>query len=784
MNRSYSKIATLSGCRRAGLWLPVTLLVLLVCSVPARGASVPAGPWQVTADRLEQDRDNDRYLAAGNVTIARGGIRLNADRVSLDRRTMYAEAEGHVMVTSGQDVITGRRLEIDLDAETGTIYQGTVFLAENHFYIHGERLHKLGPATYRGDHVRLTTCDGADPAWQIQGRNLEITVDGYGKMDHASLWARNMPLAYIPAMIFPAKTKRQTGLLVPEAGFSDRLGVIYGQPFFWAINEQQDATFYLNSMSRRGLMLGMEYRYALGQGSRGTLMYDFLDDRKVDDGTKASEAWAYDETPVRGNGDRYWLRGRIDQQLPGGFTAKLDLDLVSDPDYLHEFKSTVNGFDASDRLFTRDFGREIDAYEDLVRTNRLNLNRSWSQYSLNLDSQWRDDVVGRQADGVNDVLQQLQSITLDGVRQPLASTGFYFDLESEYRYFYLENRRRGQRLDIHPRILRPMRIGRHLALEPSLGLRQTSWYVENDSFDNQIEDHQPLSREMVDVMLDASTDLYRIYRPGKWGVEALKHEIRPRLVYEYIPRRAQEKYPFFDDLDRIDEVNRITALLSQTFTTRSRPPVREAHNDVGPSSASSPVYREIGYIELSQGYDLLEAREGNLAERSDANRRRVFSPWILEMEFSPLNALSLRADVQRSPYSGHFDARNIAVEVTDSRGDEVFVEHRYTYGLSESIFTQLLVPLSDNLTTYTEWEQNLHDRHSLESGVGLLYTAQCWALDLGYLYEYGAGKQFAFKVHLYGLAGLGRPSVVSRRITDPFSRRVQDSIYRRIAAEN
>ncbi|MDD3992369.1 MAG: LptA/OstA family protein, partial [Desulfobacteraceae bacterium] len=107
-------------------------------------AAEPPGPWRVTADRLEQFRDSDRYLAVGNVTITRGGIRLNADRVIFDRGTMTAEAEGHVMVTSGSDVMTGERLEMDLATETGTLHQGRLFLAENHFYIRGDRLEKIG----------------------------------------------------------------------------------------------------------------------------------------------------------------------------------------------------------------------------------------------------------------------------------------------------------------------------------------------------------------------------------------------------------------------------------------------------------------------------------------------------------------------------------------------------------------------------------------------------------------------------------------------------------------
>ena len=109
-------------------------------------------------------------------------------------------------------------------------------------------------------------------------------------------------------------------------------------------------------MARRGEMLGLEYRYVLDEQSRGTLMFDFLDDRKIDDGTAGSEDWAYAETAARRNADRYWFRFKHDQLLPAGFTARLDIDLVSDPDYLREFHSGLTGFDATDRMLTKTFG--------------------------------------------------------------------------------------------------------------------------------------------------------------------------------------------------------------------------------------------------------------------------------------------------------------------------------------------------------------------------------------------------------------------------------------------
>ena len=90
------------------------------------------------------------------------------------------------------------------------------------------------------------------PDWKITGKNMTVTIEGYGTIHHAALWAKQVPVLYSPYLIFPAKTERQSGLLVPEAGYSERNGFQFSQPFYWAINDQSDATFTFEHIANRG----------------------------------------------------------------------------------------------------------------------------------------------------------------------------------------------------------------------------------------------------------------------------------------------------------------------------------------------------------------------------------------------------------------------------------------------------------------------------------------------------------------------------------------------------
>ncbi len=118
-------------------------------------------------------------------------------------------------------------------------------------------------------------------------------------------------------------------------------------------------------------------------------MFDYLDDRKIDDGTgDSSEKWGYtDDDYLRTNRDRYWFRMKHDQgDLPLGFFGKVDLDIVSDQDYLREFKEGIAGFNASDNYFFRNFGRDLGDYDDTIRRNIVNLTRNWQfRYTASFD---------------------------------------------------------------------------------------------------------------------------------------------------------------------------------------------------------------------------------------------------------------------------------------------------------------------------------------------------------------------------------------------------------------
>ena len=95
-------------------------------------------------------------------------------------------------------------------------------------------------------------------------------------------------------------------------------------------------------------------------------------------------------------------------------------------------------------------------------------------------------------------------------KQKILASPFYFDLASQYDYFWRDSGTRGQRLDVHPRFYRPFGIKTYATVEPSIGFRETSYRLDKDHFEDQPDTDQWSHRELFDTRLELFSEIYRI----------------------------------------------------------------------------------------------------------------------------------------------------------------------------------------------------------------------------------------------------------------------------------
>ncbi|MEE4265842.1 MAG: LPS assembly protein LptD [Desulfobacteraceae bacterium] len=726
----------------------------------------PKLPWQLEADRVDYDQAADEYTATGNVLIYKKNIRLSADFVRFDRKNMMAYAEGNVVLTDGEDILNGVKMEIDLEGQTGSIEDGYLFLKENNYHITGDVIKKVGPKTYTIDDATVTTCDGDKPDWKITGKKVKIKEDGEGTATHAAIWAKKMPVLYTPYFYYPARKKRQTGLLLPAAGTSDRWGAYYSQPFFWAIDKSSDATFYGQYMRDRGFRPGAEYRYYLDEWSKGTWMVDGLFDRRVDDGTgNSSVDWGFDDgnrTILRKNKERYWLRGSHQQKMPWDIRGRLDVDLVSDQDYTREFQNGPLSWKDSKDYFEKEFGLDLDDFNDPVRTNLLNFNKLWPSYSFNAKLLYNLDSTVRNSGMPDEILQQLPIIEFNGVKQRIGTSSFFYNLNSQYVYYWSKDADRGQRADLWPRLFLPLQVKPFFTIEPSIGVRETLWYLDKNEFGP--EDKKFYNRELFDTALTLSSDIFNVFHLEGETVKAIKHTIRPQVTHAYIPNVDQSDLPSFDSIDRIDQVNLVTYSLTNTLTSKTKKEGSfESSRRVGQTQAGiigSPAnyaYNDFLRFKLEQTYDINEAREND--------PDKPFSPIYAELDLFPGRYLALDADARWSVYDLSILSHNVAANIWDLRGDKLSIEYRYTKNSDEigsnetnSLNGALTVKVTDRLRVNGSYEYNFLDDVQIGTGLGFFYESQCWSFDGQARQTTGVDNDkkyaFEFKISLSGLGEL------------------------------
>ncbi|MGD9055276.1 MAG: LPS assembly protein LptD [Desulfobacterales bacterium] len=710
-------------------------------------------PWELHADEVAYDQQLDQYVARGNVQISRGDIRLTADFIQYDHKAQRAFARGNVVLTVGQDILSGSTMEIDLENQRGSIENANLFLKENNFHITAEKIEKTGKKTYQMDKATLTTCDGPKPSWKISARKVKITEDGAGTARHAVLRARYVPVLYTPFFYYPARKDRQSGFLMPEFGESQRNGYQYNQPFYWAISESTDATFYAHYMSNRGIKPGAEFRYYLSEHSKGTFMLDGFNDDKIDDGGNSSNDYGYrdaGEEVLRTNDNRYWFRMSHHQPVPFGFSAKLDLDIVRDQDYLRDFRRGHMGYDDTNDYFRKAFHRQLDDYNDPLRTNRLNLNRLWPKFSLNFEPRWNDDT--RRNINTSDTLQQLPLLSFDGAKQKIMTSPLYFDLASQYNYFWRDSGTRGQRLDLQPRLYLPFRVQNYLTIEPSAGYRQTLYRLDKDNFEDQPDADRWSHRELFDTRLDLFSEVEKVYNFKKQLFEKVKHRIRPQITHDYISNSSQSDLPRFDTNDRIDETNKITYMLINTLTSKSKIAAAKQLSPELPisrgalrQSTADFLYNDLLRLEVTHSYDF---------EKS----RRPFAPIFAKVDLFPGKYVWIDADAQYSVYENKFLAHNIQGSLWDNRGDELYVDYRYEQKSKEteveediqSIYGKIKIQLIDSLSVNAENQYNFETQQRIKTGAGFKYTSQCWSFDFKYINQPN-DWEVGFSIELIGL---------------------------------
>ena len=303
-----------------------------LASAPARADVVAFGkggtdaPY-ISADEVEYDltRDLHRAHGASRRPDARDG------RLGDVQRHGQGVASGNVVIAEAGDTLHASFLQFGIDTLQGIVFDGRLDAQTSSFRMEGAEVQRTGAQTYTFRDGRFTTCrcpeEGEREPWAISAGEADLELGGYATARNTTFDILGVPVIWLPWMMYPLKTERQSGFLLPNVMHSSRSGFGVGLPYFWALADNVNLTLTPAYLTRRGFKPETDLEYVFGRESDGRMSASFLHDIDIADEDSA--------TPFGAN--RYGLRWRHDQFLPADWRAKLDLRLTSDNSYPQDF---------------------------------------------------------------------------------------------------------------------------------------------------------------------------------------------------------------------------------------------------------------------------------------------------------------------------------------------------------------------------------------------------------------------------------------------------------------
>jgi LPS-assembly protein len=695
------------------------------------------GTWTIDADKLSYDQSRSVYEAEGNVRIISGKRQIESDWAELDTAKRLVELKGNVLLKYGNDWLRGEHVIWNLDEETGWVDGGLTYFATNQLYAQGENIRKTSATEYELKSGFVTACNPESADWKIRYGAMKINVEGTAWAKHTSFWVGDVPVFYLPIVAVPVNRMRQSGFLLPWGGYSELNGLQGEIPFYWAIRQDMDATFFGRYMEERGFMGGIEYRINNERWGEGIWIFNYLDDR-ADPAHLAEQEYPF----IRS--DRFWLRSRHSFELPWEIDGKLDLDFVSDRNFLREFERGSASMGYSDKVFREHFGRGVINDENtLARESSLYLEKRLESSLISMDTRYWD----QQDKEIDEfTLQRIPALAYSVIPKWINDLPLYFTFNTAFTNYWRREGDRANRMEASPRLYLPLQLKTFLNVEPSVGVSASSYWVdwEEDQADRPSTSQ---GRLFTDLRLEMNSRLNRVYQWQVGSYQAFQHSIRPEILYEYVPKPIEGDIPLFDRFDEDPSRHDIRYGFSTFLTGKSAKTDDQSNEKVS--------YTEMARLQVLHGYNFERVPVNDPNVRLEGSRDEGVTDISLRLDVKPKKFVTLSYDAELSPDRGAIELHDLYMVLNSGQGHRLRLDYQYRReSLVDEIIARTDIKLFRNfyLLTYHDYSIDQDDLYA--HGYGFRYDHGCWAIGVAYEKE-EKDHRIAFTINLLGLGTFG-----------------------------
>ena len=660
----------------------------------AGGEPETRGALFLRADRLEGSET--RVTAEGRVELRTHRETVLADKLSyaIPEQTIYGD--GDVVLRRGFDWITGPQLQYKRDTETGFFRGPRFFVAEANAHGDAKEIRFTGPDHYEAVDASYTTCVAPHPDWYLRGEELEVdNLRKVGTARNVSVHFLDVPVLYAPWLQFPLSNERKSGFLTPTLGSTGVRGFEISTPYYLNLAPNYDATLTPRYMTKRGLQIGAQFRYLLGDDTpplglaAGEMNAEFLPNDRSTGEKRYALAWKHNEqfTP--------WL---------GGF---FNVNKVSDDKYFADFADRIAV--TSQKTLPREAG--------LVATHG-----PWSFLARAQSFQTLQDPEAPVVPPYNRLPQVLASLSdSDWLGLTWSGTGEYA------RFTQDQLAPTGERFVLYPTAAFH-RQGPAWFFTARAGVHMREYMLDRTT--PALPERHPgyaIPITSLDAGLVFERDLTVLDTP-------LTQTLEPRAFYVYIPYKNQTEAPVFDTA--LDDFNFSQLFAENRYIGNDR--IGDA-NQLTLALTSRYLDRETGAERLRFAVGQRFYFQDQRVSLNEPLRSASTSDFLVGAEGRLSEAWSLASLLQYNLDASDVERFNVGVRYTPAPGRALNATWRYTRALADPTggFEQIKQidlsaqwPVSERWTLIGRWNYSIADRKTLEAVAGIEYNADCWVLRI------------------------------------------------------
>lgn len=654
------------------------------------------GPTFIDAERID-GVGGIEVTARGKAEIRQDDQTIFGDYLKLNRETGFVEGEGGVRMDTATDRMSGTRLRLNRNEQTGTLDEPN-FLFRRDQTTRGvaREMEFLGPNRYRLREASYTTCAPGQDDWRFDAEDLVLDYDAEeAHLRNGRLRFFDTTILPVPFGTFPLENRRKSGFLTPRYTQSSLRGLEVTAPYYWNIAPEQDLTLTPVYMQRRGTQLKTDYRY-VGQPYRGNAYLEYMPNDAVRDRK------------------RWGLSLLHEQQITSTLAGRVDFNRASDANYFSDLSSQVR----------------YASMRHLIGDASLSYNGTLSGQAVGSALDRAGLPPQEQTYGVTARLQRYQTL-----QDPLSPVGVPYSRMPQINFSTGRNDVAGL-FDIglpieYVRFLHPTAVdGGRTVISPSVSLpfAAPGWFVRNRfglhrasySLD-QVAAGQSRSPSFTVPWFSVDSGLI-FERPWDWLGQGYTQTVEPRLFYVLVPYVNQSRAPVFDT--GAAEFNFAQIFSENRFSGNDR--FGDANHVTAAVTTRILTEKGVEAFRATVGQRYYFSDEKVVINPTDP-RRTVSDSDILASVGAKLGgAWTLDTTMQYSPRTDSAERYTISGRYSPEIAKVISASFRYNRNSLRQIDVSGQWPIGTGWYAIGRYNYSFLDRRLIEGVAGLEYNAGCW----------------------------------------------------------